>query len=282
MKWRIITVVNVLCVVSLYTVPVAEAQPDLTLFPESTSTPPIVDNLSIEDMDPQIDVIVVEDIPVPGTTGQLLFSGEVSWGQTANPSGNIDSIKIDITKATIKNVSGALFVLGPTDPDIVIVSKSHPINWSASMVNGRVQFEGELTSLSGSLSFTAPPQKLTLSLLDSSADFLGTARLSATWLAGTGGIPAGPTVYPWEVKHDTGIKTATTSTGTGLVSAFLFLDEIVIGADEMMDFPNSITADLSSSKAVSAISLRFLAVLALLLAATGGVFIMRRRRALAH
>ena len=274
MKWRIITVVNVLCVVSVYTVPVVEAQPNLTLFPESTSTPPIEDNMSIEDKDPQVDVIVVEDIPVPGTNGQLLFSGEVKWGQKTNTGGQIQNVKIDITKATIKNTSLTNVFSLPSDKRIAIVSKSHPTPWLGTQVGGTVSFTGKLAS--GTLPVPpAPTPKLTLNLFDSGVDFLSPAHisLSATWTLPPGSTAPGP----WQMS---GTASASGTTTTGAGTTFLGLDEIVIGANQMMEFPNSITADLSSSKAIPVVSPWILGVLALLIAITGGVFITRRHRAL--
>jgi len=276
MKWRIITVVNVLCVVSvyIYTVPVVEAQPNLTLFPESTSTPPIEDNISIEDKDPQVDVIVVEDIPVPGTNGQLLFSGEVQWGQKTNTGGQIQNVKIDITKAAIKNTSLTNVFSLPADKRIAIVSKSHPTPWLGKQVGGTVGFTGKLAS--GTLPAPpAPSPKLTLSLFDSGVDFLapGHISLSATWTLPTGSTAPGP----WQMS---GNASASGTTTTGAGTTFLGLDEVVIGANQIMEFPNSITADLSSSKAIPVVSPWILGVLALLIAITGCVFITRRHRAL--
>jgi len=267
MKWRIITVVKVLCIVSVYAVPVVEAQTRLTLFPESTTT--IVDNLA-GDEDPQVDVIVVTDIPVPESGGQLLFSGEVRWGQTANTGAKIENTTLVITNATITNTLTTTFQLA-AEMIINVASKSHP-TWAGKGVVGQVGFEGELTPPGP---FTSPTQRLTLSLYDSGVDFLvlppGRIKLDAKWIAGTGSDP-------WKMSVSASAKGTTT---TGPSSMMLWVDEIVIGSNQTMHFPNSITAEFSS-KAIPAVSPWILAALVLLLAATGGVFITRRHRALAH
>jgi len=266
MKWRIITVVKVLCIVSVYAVPVVEAQPRLTLFPESIAE---IEDGFAGDKDPQVDVIVVTNIPVPESGGQLLFSGEVRWGQTANTGGKIENATLVITNATITNTSTATFQLA-AEKIINVASKSHP-TWAGKGVVGQVGFEGELTPPGA---FTSPTQRLTLSLYDSGVDFLPPTahiKLDAKWMAGTG-------FDPWKMSVSASAKGTTT---TGPSSMMLWVDEIVIGANQTMHFPNSITAEFSS-KAIPAVSPWILAALVLLLAATGGVFITRRHRALAH
>ena len=268
MKWRIITVLKVLCIVLLYGVPMVEAQPDLTLFPESTA--PIVDNLSPEDEDPQVDVIVVNNVAVPKTGGQLLFSGEVRWGQTTNTSGKIQNIKIAINKATITNTLATQFQL-PANTMVNIVSKLHPTHWAGKGVLGQIGFEGELVS--GTL--PVPPPRLTLSLYDSGVDFLPPApiRLDATWTL----PPGAPASGPWTMLAS---NSGSGTTTTGPTSTMLLLNEIIIGGNQTMQFPNSITAEFSS-RAIPAVSPWILAALVLLLLSTGGIFIARRHRDLA-
>lgn len=273
MKWRIIIVVKVLCIVSVCTVPVVGVQPDLTLFPESTT--PIVDNSYPDDEDPQVDVIVVTDIPVPETNGQLLFSGKVQWDEMADTGGKIENATLVITDATIKNItiknsSPAPFQL-PTDRIIVVAHRGYP-SWGGANVVGQIGFDGELSPPGA---FTSPTQRLTVTLHDSGVDFLvpppDRIDLNAKWIAGTGD--------PW--KMTASAKAAGTTT-TGLNTMWLFLSEIIIGGDQKMYFPNSITAKVSSSevKPIPAVSAGILTALALLLAASGGILIANRHRAL--